>query len=109
MDFEQLLNNVVNWLTTEGLKIVIGLFVLYIGFKAINIVCRRIEKGLHKKEVDLTISTVVMSTLRKVLKVLAVICFIGYIGIETSSIAAAITSAGVAIGLALQGSLANFA
>lgn len=109
MDFEQLLNNVVNWLTTEGLKIVIGLVVLYIAFKAINIISRKIEKGMRKKEVDLTISTVVMSTLRKVLKVLAIICFIGYIGIETSSIAAAITSAGVAIGLALQGSLANFA
>ena len=109
MDFQQLLNTVVNWMTTEGLKIVFGLIVLFIFFKVINGVSRRIEKSLRKKEVDLTISTVAISTLRKVLKILAVICFIGYIGIETSSIAAAITSAGVAIGLALQGSLSNFA
>lgn len=109
MDFQQLLNNVINWLTTEGLKIVFGFVVLFLLFKVINCVSRRIEKGLRKKDVDLTISTVALSTLRKVLKILAVICFIGYIGIETSSIAAAITSAGVAIGLALQGSLSNFA
>ena len=109
MDFQQLLNNVVNWITTEGLKIVFGIIALFIFFKLINCVSRRIEKGLRKKEVDVTISTVAISTLRKALKILAIICFIGYIGIETSSIAAAIASAGVAIGLALQGSLSNFA
>ena len=109
MDFQQLLNNVINWITTEGLKIVFGLVVLFIFFKVINRVTKRIEKGLRKKEVDLTISTVAISTSRKALKILAIICFIGYIGIETSSIAAAIASAGIAVGLALQGSLSNFA
>ena len=109
MDFQQLLNNVVNWIATEGVKIIVGFVALYIGFKIINIVCRRIEKGFRKKEVDITIATAIVSTLRKVFKVLAIICFIGFIGIETSSIAAAIASCGVAIGLALQGSLSNFA
>ena len=109
MDFQQLLNNIVNWVATEGVKIIAGFVALYLGFKFINIVCRRIEKGFHKKEVDITIATAFVSTLRKVLKILAIICFIGFIGIETSSIAAAIASCGVAIGLALQGSLSNFA
>ena len=46
---------------------------------------------------------------KKILKILSFICFLGYVGIETTSIAAAITSIGLAIGLALQGSLSNFA
>ena len=109
MDFQYILNNVINWMMTEGLKIVFGLIVLFVFFKVINGISKRIEKGLRKKDVDLTISLVAISTLRKALKILAIICFIGYIGIETSSIAAAITSAGIAVGLALQGSLSNFA
>jgi len=109
MDFQQLLNTIVTWLTTEGLKIVFGLIILFVVFKLINGISRRIEKNIRKKDVDITISTVAISTIRKVCKILAIICFVGYIGIETSSIAAAITSAGVAIGLALQGSLSNFA
>ena len=79
MDFQQLLNNVVNWIATEGVKIIVGFVALYIGFKIINIVCRRIEKGFRKKEVDITIATAIVSTLRKVFKVLAIICFIGFI------------------------------
>ena len=80
MDFQYILGSIVNWLTTEGLKIVFGLFVLFVFFKVINCVSRKIEKGLRKKEVDITISTVAISTLRKALKILAIICFIGYNG-----------------------------
>ena len=43
------------------------------------------------------------------MKILAFICFLGYVGIETTSIAATITSIGLGVGLALQGSLSNFA
>lgn len=109
MNFEQILHSVLNWLTTEGVKIVLGLLLMFVLFKVINIVCRKITKSLNKKNVDKTISHVVIITTRKALKVLIFICFLGYIGIETSSIAAAIASAGLALGLALQGSLSNFA
>ena len=108
---EEVLNKIKNWIITEGIKLVIGLFVLYIVFKIINIVTRRIEKKLkkRKKPLDETITKVLLNVLRKGLKILTFICFLGYVGIETTSIAAAITSAGLGIGLALQGSLSNFA
>ena len=59
--------------------------------------------------VSTALSGVVLTTSRKALKILAFVCFLGYIGIETTSIAAAIVSIGVAIGAALQGSLSNIA
>ena len=108
---EELWQNVSNWLVTEGIKLVIAIIALFILFKVINVASRKIEKRLkkNKKHVDETISRVLISTIRKVLKFIVLVSFLGYVGIETSSIAAAITSAGLAIGLALQGSLANFA
>ena len=95
----------------EGLKLVIGLVLLFIIFKVIDIVIKRIDKKLRKrkKQIDETIIRVSLSFLKNGLKILSFICFLGYVGIETTSIAAAITSIGLAIGLALQGSLSNFA
>lgn len=109
MDFEQILQDVVNWLSTEGVKIVIGLIVLFIFFKVINFISRKITRSLDKRNVDKTISNAAVNVSRKALKILAFVCFLGYVGVETSSIAAAVASAGLAVGLALQGSLANFA
>ena len=99
------------WIVEEGLKLVIGLVLLFIIFKVIDIVIKRIDKKLRKrkKHIDETIIRVSLSFLKNGLKILSFICFLGYVGIETTSIAAAITSIGLAIGLALQGSLSNFA
>lgn len=99
------------WILEEGLKLVIGLVLLFIIFKVIDIVIKRIDKKLRKrkKQIDETIIRVSLSFLKNGLKILSFICFLGYVGIETTSIAAAITSIGLAIGLALQGSLSNFA
>lgn len=99
------------WIVEEGLKLVIGLVLLFIIFKVIDIVIKRIDKKLRKrkKQIDETIIRVSLSFLKNGLKILSFICFLGYVGIETTSIAAAITSIGLAIGLALQGSLSNFA
>lgn len=103
------MQSIVNWVTTEGLRIVLGLVVLFVLFKIINLICSKITKTLNKKHVDKTISTVALATSRKALKILVFVGFLGYIGIETTSIAAAIVSVGVAIGAALQGSLSNIA
>ena len=107
--FEHLWENILAWLKTTGVKLVIGVVVLFLMFKLIDFISRRIKKSLHKHHVDKTIEVVVLSLIRKGLKLILFIMFIGFIGIETTSIAALITSAGVGIGLALQGSLSNLA
>lgn len=111
MSFKEMLDKVLHWIKTEGVKLVLALFILYLIFKLINFLSKRIENRIrkNKKHLDETITRVGLSAFRKVLKFLTFVCFLGYIGIETSSIAAAITSVGLGIGLALQGSLENFA
>ncbi len=111
MSFKEILDKIIHWITTEGVRLVLALFILYLTFKLINFLAKRLENRIKKKKkhLDETITRVGLSAFRKVLKFLAFVCFLGYIGIETSSIAAAITSIGLGIGLALQGSLANFA
>ena len=109
MTFTDVLNNIWNWIITEGIKVVIGIIIFLILCKVINWVCRKIEKSLLKKHVDVTITKSAISFTRKALKVLLFISFLTLIGIETSSISAAIASIGLAIGLSLQGSLSNFA
>lgn len=105
----EILDTVINWLTTEGLKLVIGLVVLFIGFKFANLISRSVKKRMEKKKRDKTIMAVVYQVIRKGLKLLIFLAFLGYVGIDTAGIGTIIASAGVAIGLALQGSLANFA
>lgn len=107
----EILKKIKQWIFAEGLKLVVGLLVLLVVFKIINVVSRKLEKRLKnkKKTLDETITKVSLNVFRKGLKILSFICFLGYVGIETTSIAAAITSAGLGVGLALQGSLSNFA
>lgn len=111
MDYENIKENIKNWILGEGVKLVFALFVLYLIFKIVNFISNKIEKKLKnsKKRIDEAIVRVSVSVIRKGLKFIAFVCFLGYVGIETTSIAAAITSTGLALGLALQGSLSNFA
>lgn len=100
---------IVDWATTTGLKILIALAIMIVGFKLINFLTKRLYKHLQKKQVDETIARVTYGTLRIVLKILVLICLIGYVGIETASLSAVVASLGVGISLAVQGTLSNFA
>ena len=109
IDWKALWNTLLNWATSTGIKLVIGLVLLFIIFKITNILTKKLYKRLQKKQADETLSRVGTQVIRVVIKVICLICFVGYIGIETASITALIASAGVSVGLALQGSLSNFA
>lgn len=109
MDWEQIASNLINWCMTEGVKIVIAFAVLIIAFIIINCVVKALRKILTKKQVDKTITKTLCYLLNIVLKVLIIVALLGYLGLDTSGIAALIATAGVGIGLALQGSLANVA
>lgn len=109
MDWNTVWTNIVNWLTTNGVRLIIGLVVLFIVFKVINAVSKRIKKTMEKRKAEKTIISVVYAITRNGLKILALVCFVGYVGIDVSGISALIASCGVAIGLALQGALSNLA
>ena len=109
IDWNAVLDTVINWCTTTGIKIVIALLVMFISFKFINFFTRKIYKHLQKKQVDATISKVSTSFLRLTLKIVILICIVGYLGFETASLSAVVASLGVGISLAVQGTLSNFA
>ncbi len=109
IDWNNLLNTIVHWILTTGIKIVIGLLVLFILFKIINCLSRKIKKKMEKKNRDKTTISVVTTSFRYGFKILFVILFISYIGINTAAIGSLITSIGLVVSLAVQGSLSNLA
>lgn len=109
IDWSAVWDTVLNWLTSTGIKIVIAILVLVITFAIINGVTKKVYKRLHAKGADETLARVGTKTIRVILKVLILVCLIGYVGIETASISAVIASIGVGISLAVQGTLSNFA
>jgi len=92
-----------------GLKVLLAIVVLLIGMKIASIIANRFEKTLMKKEVDASLSHFLGSVVSWVLKIAVVISAIRTVGFETTSFVAILGSAGLAVGLALQGSLSNFA
>jgi small conductance mechanosensitive channel len=92
-----------------GGKVVVALVLLILGFWIINRFTRFLNNVMSKREVDESLRPFLVRILNISLKVIVIIPIISILGIATSSFLALIGSAGLAIGLALQGSLANFA
>ena len=109
MDFNQILQDILQWLSTSGVKLVLGLVVFVIACKIVNSFTKRLKKRMEKKNVEKTVVSVTYKVLRTGLKLLLFVLLLGFWGIDTSGIGALIASAGVAIGLAMQGSLSNLA
>ena len=114
MTWAELWLKIKNFLISDAIwssiiKVVIALIILFISFKTINVITRRIEKRALKKHADKTITKTLMYVLRIVLKIIIATCLIGFVGINTSGITALITSFGVCVGLAVNGALSNIA
>ena len=107
--FETFLNTLISWATTTGVKLIIALVILLISFKIIKVVCRKIEKSGAKKNADKTVMRTLAYALGLTLRVVVLVCLVGYLGIDTSGITALIASLGVCIGLAVNGALSNLA
>jgi len=112
-DPNNLVNSIINWFTQNGLeavkKIIIGLIILYVGFKIIKFVRKKLEKAFEKQKLDTTLRPVVTSIVSITLKVLLIIAIIGYIGIPMSSFIALLGALGLAVGMALSGTIQNVA
>lgn len=109
IDVSLLINKLIAWVTTNGIKLIIGVIILWIGWKVINKMTQKTIGILARKNVDVTLRSFLSSFLSVALKTILVIIVMNYVGIDTTALAALIASAGLAIGLALQGSLSNFA
>ena len=96
-------------LTIYSLKVIAAIVVLIVGRWIAKGLTNVVEKMLNKREIDATVTSFVRSLTYIGLLVFVVLAALGQLGIQTTSFIAIIGAAGLAIGLALQGSLSNFA
>ncbi|RMG36792.1 MAG: mechanosensitive ion channel family protein [Methanobacteriota archaeon] len=90
-------------------KLLLAIITLIVGIWIINMVTRFFNRAMEKGKVDESLRKFLASMAGGILKVLLLISVASMVGIETTSFIAIIGAAGLAVGLALQGSLANFA
>ena len=102
---EQLIELVWAW----GPKVVTAILTLVIGLWVIGVITRAFGKTMQKRNVDPSLAPFLKSLIGALLKVMLFISVIGMVGIEATSFVAVLGAAGLAIGLALQGTLQNFA
>ena len=106
-------NKIIEFLQTDGLAfgidLALALLIFFIGRFAVRMLVRMIRKGMQKNNVEKTLETFVCNLVNSALLIVVIIAAIGQVGIQTTSFIAIFGAAGLAIGLALQGSLSNFA
>ena len=96
-------------ITVYAWKIIVGAIVLIIGLSVIKWIVKLISKRFEKSKVDTSLRSFLLSIIKITLQVVLVITVASMIGFQTTSFVAILGSAGLAVGLALQGSLSNFA
>ncbi len=107
---EQIYLKLIEYAMAYGFKIIAAIIIVVVGFWLANRITRVLNnKGLDQKELDTTIIVYLTRIFNVALKILVVIVAAGVLGVETTSFVAILGAAGLAVGLALQGSLANFA
>jgi small conductance mechanosensitive channel len=96
-------------LVTLGTNIGLALVTLILGLGVASWVTKLVSKALTRKNVDISLAKFLSSIVGVLLKVVVFLSVLGILGIKTTSFIAILGSAGLAVGLALQGSLSNFA
>lgn len=109
LPLDELLNKLVSGMVTFAINLAIAITVFYVGKFIINKIYVFVHNILLRRRVDSSLSSFVLSFVRMVLYFILIVTVIGILGIETSSFIAIFASAGVAIGMALSGTLQNFA
>lgn len=109
MDFNELYNMFVNWLMVNGPRILIALVIFFVGQWVIRLFRKWLHKVLFRKDVESSVRPFIESLIIAVIQIVFFIFVMQIIGVELTVFAAGIASVGVAIGLALSGTLQNFA
>ena len=92
-----------------GVNLITAIVIFYVGRLAVRLITRGIHKVMTSQEVDKTLVSFVTNLISMILLVIVVIAAVSALGIQTTSFIAILGAAGLAVGLALQGSLSNFA
>ena len=112
-DGKEMLLTASNWVAENGLSFAASLataIIIYlVGAWLAGVIRKAVVNSLHRRGTDQTIATYLANILHTLVLILVIITALGQLGIPTAQFAALIAAAGLAIGLALQGNLSNFA
>lgn len=109
VSLERMLEKLYEWVITRGVNMFFGVIFLSIGLKVINKTLKRIRRILESKNADPTITRFLDNVMNVTLKTVLIIIILQYIGVNLTGLTTIVASAGVALSLALKGSLANLA
>lgn len=113
MDMQSLLSSLNEFmrdvLFKEVPKIIIALIVLWVGLKIVKLIVKALRRMMEKRNVEVSLQSFLLSMTDIALKIMVVIAVMGMVGIQTTSFIAVLGAAGLAVGMALQGTLQNFA
>ena len=109
METQEWIDKGYNLIIEFGPKLIGAIIIWIIGSWVIKMILRALRKGMNKANYDESLKKFLINLSNWILKVILIIVVLGTMGVETTSFAAVIAAAGLAIGLALQGSLGNFA
>ena len=96
-------------LLSYGPKLLLAILTLIVGFWVIKRVMANLEKRLEVSQIEITLGKFLVNLCSMLLKALVIISVASMVGVETTSFIAILGAASLAVGLALQGSLSNFA
>ena len=110
LDFSKIaMNDVISYITQFGKNVLVALVVYFVGRFIIKYTIKALRAVTQKRQVEASLTSFLNSLVSISLNVILAIIIIGILGIDTSSFLAVFASAGIAVGMALSGTLQNFA
>jgi len=109
MEYEKFIQFLTDAIPLYGTKFLVGVLLLIVGLVVIKIIKKGIVKAFERTKLDITIGKFLTNVIHVILVTALVIATLDMVGIQTASFIAIFGAAGLAIGLALQGSLSNLA
>jgi small conductance mechanosensitive channel len=109
INFDAIMAGMADAISTWGLRVVGALAVLIIGWMAAKVLRRSVRKALERSSLDNTLVPFIASLAYYAMLIFVVVAVLSLFGIQTTSFIAVLGAAGFAVGLALQGTLSNFA
>ena len=106
---EEWIDTGIKYATDYGLRIIAAIIIWVVGSWIIKKLLSSTKKFMNKRDYDESLKKFLINFLGWVLKILLILAILSKLGVETTSFAAILAAAGLAVGMALQGSLGNFA
>ena len=108
-DYQQLVNDMISQALWIGLKILLAIAIYIVGKWITNWILRLLNRDFERRNVDASLRNFLRSMIKVVMMILVILAAIQTLGINTTSFLAIFASAGLAVGMALSGTLQNFA